>query len=93
MIELRVGIMKSVRLDFTYDSWQGCRDKPTVKLVSALMELGPGDEIVIEGEDTVMPINIVTDTLMDECFDIDIEERDNIIGYYRIRGVKRECSG
>ena len=83
--------MKSIRLDFTYESWQGCRDKPTVKLVSAIMELNPGDEIIIEGEDNVMPISIVTDTLMDECFDVDIEERDDIIGSYRIRGVKREC--
>ncbi|MEB3773888.1 MAG: hypothetical protein GSR86_03035 [Desulfurococcales archaeon] len=85
--------MGTVKLDFTYEAWRGCRDKPSVRLVSTIMDVEPGGVIEIVGEDSVMPLNLILDTLEDECFDYDVEERDDIVGTYRVRAVKRQgCS-
>lgn len=81
--------MGGVQLDFTYEAWRGCRDKPSVRLVSALMDAKPGDEITIVGEDAVMPFNLLLDILEDEGFDYDIEERDDLVGTYRVVARKR----
>lgn len=77
------------RLDFTYEAWSGCRDKPSVRLVSTLMDAEPGDRVVIVGEDAVMPFTLLLDTLDDEGFVYTIEERDDLVGTYRVVAVKK----
>jgi len=80
---------KVIRLDFTYEAYKGCRDKPSVKLVSAIMDSNPGDIIEIKGEDTVFPFSILLETLEDEGFTYEIIERDDLLGYYEVRAVKQ----
>ena len=80
---------RELRLTFTYEAWSGCRDKPSVRLVSALMDAGPGDRLVIVGEDSVMPFTLILDTLEDEGFDYDVEERDDLVGTYRIIAYRK----
>ena len=75
-------------LDFTWEGYKGCREKPSVKLVSAIMESQRGDVLEVVGEDEVFPFDMLIDTLKDEGFEVEVIERDDLVGYYKVRAVK-----
>ena len=75
-------------LDFTWEGYKGCREKPSVKLVTAIMESQAGDVLEVVGEDEVFPFDMLVETLRDEGFEVDVLERDDLLGSYRVRAVK-----
>jgi TusA-related sulfurtransferase len=75
-------------LDFTWEGYKGCREKPSVKLVTVIMESQKGDVLEVVGEDEVFPFDMLTETLRDEGFEVEVLERDELVGFYRVRAVK-----
>jgi len=73
-------------IELTEEAFKSCREKPTFKLITALMEKGRGEEIIVEGEDQIMRYEVLLDILTQEGFEVVEKERKP--GRYRVRAVR-----
>lgn len=76
-------------VELTREAFRSCREKPQYKLLVTLHESRPGDDLEIVGEDAIMDFDRLLTILEDEGFDYEILERDDILGTYIVRAVKR----
>ena len=76
-------------IELTESAFKSCREKPQYKLLVALHDLEPGSIVEIIGEDAIMSFERLLMILEDEGFEYEIVERDDLLGTYSVRAMKR----
>ncbi len=67
---------------------RSCKRTPAALLVEAVIYTPPGDELIIESEEEVLPISLVKETLETSGFTVVEEESSD--GRYRIVAVREK---
>lgn len=67
---------------------RSCKRTPVALLVEAVIYTPPGDELIIESEEEVLPISLVKETLETSGFTVVEEESSD--GRYRIVAVREK---
>ncbi len=78
---------KVLKLTREYVRGRSCRRNPAALLVEATIYTQPGDELIVESEEDVLPSSLVRDTLASSGFEVVGEERGD--SWYRIIAVRR----
>jgi len=77
--------MKHVEL--TLEAFKSCREKPSAVLLSRIMEMKPGEELEIMGEEEVFPLRLLQRMLDAEGVEIVSKESDGLT--YKVIARKR----
>lgn len=65
---------------------RSCKRTPAALLVEAILYTPPGDELIIESDDEVLPLSLVKETLETSGFSIIDEDSES--GRYKIVAVR-----
>ena len=77
---------KVIKVYLTPESIGECRSGPSRILLLAVSEAKPGDKIIVDGLDDIIPLNFVKDLLESEGFNVEKTEHDPPL--YHIEALK-----
>ena len=76
-------------IELTESAFKSCREKPQYKLLVTLHDSEPGSIVEIVGEDSIMDFERLLMILEDEGFEYEVVDRDDLLGTYIVRAMKR----
>jgi len=71
----------------TIEASRSCRDKPSARLLLALLSMKPGDRLEVIGEDLYLRHDLLLEMLAEEDLEVVEDEYDGLT--YRVVAVKK----
>ncbi len=74
------------KIELTVEAYKSCREKPSAKLLQAILTMKPGEVLEIVGEEYAYPSSKVKTILEEAGYMIEYFETDGL--YYTIRALR-----